>query len=110
MQTSHDPAAVVVVDFLGSRISQSYRDKRPSSVSPQQYCRLFSGSARSIRRPLVRSILARLHGLLDLWLLEVLGNRLALVVCAAFTVETQQSTEVELGCLEQLDFSDVNIL
>jgi hypothetical protein len=43
-------------------------------------------------------------------LLELTLNLLARVVLARLAVETEEGTKVELGCLEELDLSDVNVL
>ena len=42
-------------------------------------------------------------------LLELTLNLLARVVLARLAVETKESTKVELGCLEELDLSDVDL-
>lgn len=43
-------------------------------------------------------------------LLELTLDLLARVVLARLAVETKESTKVELGCLEELDLSDVDLL
>ena len=42
-------------------------------------------------------------------LLELTLNLLARVVLARLAVETEEGTKVELGCLEELDLSDVDL-
>lgn len=42
-------------------------------------------------------------------LLELTLNLLARVVLARLAVETKEGTKVELGCLEELDLSDVDL-
>lgn len=34
---------------------------------------------------------------------------MALVISVGLAVEVKESTKIELGCLEKLDFSDVNL-
>jgi len=51
----------------------------------------------------------RLHRLQNL-LLEFPLHLLALLICRRFTVKIQERTEIELGRLQQLDFSDVNLV
>ena len=43
-------------------------------------------------------------------LLELTLDLLARVVLARLAVETKEGTKVELGCLEELDLSDVDLL
>ena len=43
-------------------------------------------------------------------LLEIALDLLARVILRALAVQTEQGTEIEFGSLEQLDFTDVDIL
>ena len=50
-----------------------------------------------------------LLNLLEDTLLELPLDLLALVIGSRLAVESHQSTKIELGCLQQLDLSDVNL-
>lgn len=46
------------------------------------------------------------HGLLELAVLDLLAR----VVGRGLAVQREQVAEIELGCLEKLDFADVDLL
>ena len=94
---------IVTLDYL--TIHAKCNKKQRESNPPGPWRVLLYENRAQCRSPFNRPPLHSLQNLL----LELALNLLALLISAGLAVKGQQSTEVELGRLEELDLADVNL-